>query len=169
MGNLLFSPEGRINSAQFYRDGFVLILIMTALSLANLVNPQLGQIAGLVSYLLLYPWAVIWIKRLHDGGKNGWMFLVYLLLYFILGTIGFFIVLIYFGDGNFMEMILQSVDGNITEAELETKMQAWAKNIPLPAVISGIITSLATMFIGDKTIPTDYGDNEYGRGDNTFD
>ncbi len=164
MGNLLFSPEGRISSAEFYRGGFILILIMTALSMVNLVSPEIGKVTGLLAYLLLYPWVVIWIKRLHEGSKSGWMFLVYLLLYLILGTIGILIVMIYFGDGNFMEMMMESIEGDLSEAELEAQMQGWAQSITLPAAISGILTSLATMFIGDKTIPIDENDNQYGPG-----
>ena len=37
---------------------------------------SLAALAGIVSFALIYPWIVIWIKRYHDGGKSGWMSLL---------------------------------------------------------------------------------------------
>ena len=73
MGNLLFSSYGRIGSGTFINAGYILILIGTAFSMSKMISPAIGGIFGFLSMLLLYPWVCIWIKRLHNGGKSGWM------------------------------------------------------------------------------------------------
>ena len=74
MGNLLFSPQGRISSADFMRGGYILVLAAIALGLLHLVNTAIALVLGFLNILLMYAWAVLWIKRLHEGGKSGWMF-----------------------------------------------------------------------------------------------
>ena len=81
MGQLFFSPQGRISSAEFMRGGFILVLIAIGLGLVMLVNPVVGKILAIADIVLMYAWAVLWIKRLHEGGKSGWMFFLYILLY----------------------------------------------------------------------------------------
>jgi len=162
MGNLLLSPYGRINSAAFYRGGFILILISVAISLLNLLSSQVGQILSIISYALIYPWVVIWIKRLHNGGKSGWMFLVYMLLYFFVAMVGFGIALSMFGGGEFMQMVTDQVEGKITQAEMQVQAEIWARTYTAPMLLASIGTSVLTMYIGDKTIPMDPGENQYG-------
>ncbi|PHS37793.1 MAG: hypothetical protein COA91_09545 [Robiginitomaculum sp.] len=162
MGNLFLSPYGRIGSAAFYRCGYILILISIALSLINLLSPQIGKMLGIISYALIYPWVVIWIKRLHNGGKSGWMFLVYLIIYFVVAMVGFGMALSMFGGDVFMQMLTDQVEGRITQAEMQTQLEIWARENMAPMLIASIGVSVLTMFIGDKTIPTDADDNQYG-------
>jgi uncharacterized membrane protein YhaH (DUF805 family) len=58
---------------------------------------------------LIYPWVVLWRKRLHDNGKTGWFLLLILLVWFILSMIGGQIVTMMFaGD---MMQAMQEVGG----------------------------------------------------------
>ncbi len=162
MGNLLLSPYGRIGSDTFYRCGFILILISVAISLVNLLSPQIGKMLGILSYALIYPWVVIWIKRLHNGGKSGWMFLVYMLLYFFVALFGFGIAMSVFGGSEFMQMVTDQTNGKITQAEMQIQAEIWARKFTAPMLIASIGVSVLTMYIGDKTIPTDRDENQYG-------
>ena len=162
MSNLFLSPYGRIDSTAFYRGGYILILISVALSLINLLSPQFGKILGIINYVLIFPWVVIWIKRLHNGGKSGWMFLVYLLLYFAVAVVGFGIAVSMFGGDEFMQMLTDQVEGRITQAEMQAQLEIWARENMAPMLIASIGSSVLTIFIGDKTIPTDTDDNQYG-------
>jgi len=162
MGNLLLSPYGRIGSAAFYRGGYILILISVAISLLNLFSPQIGGILSIISYALIYPWVVIWIKRLHNGGKSGWMFLVYMLLYFFVALVGFGMSMSMFGGAEFMQMVTDQVEGKITQAEMQAQAEIWARSYMAPILIASISVSVLTMYIGDKTIPVDDNDNQYG-------
>ncbi len=169
MGHLLLSPYGRISSAEFYRGGFILILISVALSLINLLDPKIGQMLSIISYLLIYPWAVIWIKRLHNGDKSGWMFLAYVVLYIVVAMVGFGAALSMLGGDTFIQIITDQVDGKITQAEVQTQMEIWARDNMALILITSIGVSVLTMYIGDRTIPTDNNDNKYGRHGTTFD
>ena len=173
MGNLLFSPSGRIGSSEFYRGGFILILIGTAFSMTKMISPGLGVMFGLLSYFLAYPWVVIWIKRLHNGGKSGWLVLLYGLLYTVILMVAAMIVLIAFSGPEFMELIKAQAEGDLSQAEYMRQSQemgaSLAPKLALPVAIVGILASLLTLFIGDKATPNDEGDNQFGPGAGTFD
>lgn len=73
MFDTLLNPGGRIGPVAFRNAALVLIAIGASMGLLPLVWPSL--ILSLVSMVFLYPWAVIWVKRFHDAGKSGSMFL----------------------------------------------------------------------------------------------
>jgi len=59
MGNLLFSPSGRIGSQDFMKGGVALIIVGIVLSLLNMqaiLSPTLVTLAYL---LMLFPWVCI--------------------------------------------------------------------------------------------------------------
>src|SRR5262245_63266199 len=80
--NTMLNPRGRIGPVTFRNAAMILIAIGAILSLLPLATPALAALS-FVSLLLIYPWIVIWVKRLHDAGKSGWMFLVVLVVYLI--------------------------------------------------------------------------------------
>ncbi len=164
----LFSPSGRIGSAEFMRAGYILIIIGVAFGLTKLISPAIGAMFGLISVFLVYPWVVIWVKRLHNGGKTGWMIFLYILLYCVALITLAAIVMFTFGGGDFMTMITEQMNGDISQAEYMRKSAELGERLTLPMLISGLIASLATLFIGDKTIGNDPGDNEFGPGGDTF-
>ncbi len=149
MGNLLFSPNGSINTAEFMRAGLILIAIALLLGVVGYLMPQIAKPLGYLQYLLLYPWAVIWIKRLRDGGKSGWMFLIYFLLYIVLVMVAFFIL----GGGEMIKFTMQAAQEGMGEAEMTAKAEAMVKAMQVPLMLVGAFISLVMLYIGDKTIP----------------
>lgn len=164
MSDLFFNPQGRLRSADFLWAGFVLILIGTAFQILALMNFELAQKINWLSYGLIYPWVVIWIKRLHEGGKSGWMFPLYILLYFLLSTLGFFLVNTLFGNGEFWPLVLDISQQQIPDADVEVRLIAWVKSIQLPSTIVSILVRLLVLYIGDWTIGIDPDDNQWGAG-----
>ena len=162
MGSLLFSSHGRIGSDTFIKAGYILILIGTAFSMSKVISPAIGGIFGFLSMLLLYPWACIWIKRLHNGGKSGWMVCLYILIYVVIFTIGMVLVLIAFGGDELSGLVSEQMRGEISYEEYTNRLETMAPKFFLPITISGILSSLLTLFIGDKTIPNDDGENQFG-------
>ena len=92
----MMSANGRMAPADFQKAGLVLVAISFVLGLFPLFLPLiLAGVIGLLSLVLIYPWVCIWSKRLHDAGKSGWLFLVVLVVWIVLGIIvGLFIVII---------------------------------------------------------------------------
>ncbi|GEM_PF-3365434 len=160
--DIFFNPQGRLVPADFLWAGYVLILIGAGFQILGLVSFDLAQKINWLSYALIYPWTVIWIKRLHEGGKPGIMFLSYVLLYFILSTLGFLLVDRVFGHGQFMTLIQATMEQTVPETEIETRLMAWAKSIMLPMAISSILVSLVVLHIGNITIGQDPNDNRWG-------
>jgi len=154
MFELLLSPQGRINSAEFYRAGHMLVLISIGLGLLHFVNPGIAQVLAIFSILLTYSWVAIWIKRLHYGGKSGWMFLVYILLFMCVSMVAISIMLVFVGGEEIMQIWLDTVSEKISEAEMQTKMEAWQLANMLPIIITKSVSSILTLYIGDKTIPS---------------
>ncbi|PHR93544.1 MAG: hypothetical protein COA69_02580 [Robiginitomaculum sp.] len=169
MGDLFLSPNGRIGSVAFIRAGYILILAATALNLLKMFAPALAPALALFSMLLVYPWVVIWIKRLHNGSKRGGGVFLYILVYFIVLLISISIVLFNFGDGDFSEIVNAFISEEISQTEYMRQIEVLAQELALPILIAGILSSIATLFVGDKTIPNDPGDNQYGPEDTVFD
>ncbi len=154
MGNLLFSPNGSINTAEFMRAGLILIAMSVLLSLGGYFMPQSAKLLGYVSFLLIYPWAVIWVKRLRDGGKSGWMFLLYLLVYIVLIAVAFMIL----GGGEIFKFSMEAVKEGMSEAEMTAKTEMMGQAMQIPMMIVGAFISLVMLYIGDKTIPKGVGE-----------
>jgi len=154
MGNLLFSPNGRIGSAEFLRAGLILIAIAVLIGVVGYLLPQFSKPLEYLGFLLLYPWAVIWIKRLRDGGKSGWMFLLYFLIYIVLAMIAFMIL----GGGEMMRFGMEAVSEGMGEAEITAKSEAMVEAMRVPMMIVSAFVSLVVLYIGDKTIPKGAGE-----------
>ena len=65
MGNLLFSPKGRINSSEMMTGGLIIIVIGALLGIGPVIGLSKGltTILGLLGYVLIVPWVFLWIKR----------------------------------------------------------------------------------------------------------
>ena len=97
MGNLLFSPSGRIGSGQFMSGATILIAIGLVLGVLPIFVPVLALL-NIVGLVLFWCWIVLWVKRYHDGGKSGWMCLIPIIVYLILGGIITFVLTQMFTD-----------------------------------------------------------------------
>jgi len=154
MGNLLFSPNGSIGTVEFLRAGLTLIAIAVLMGVVGHLLPQFSKPLEYLGFLLLYPWAVIWIKRLRDGGKSGWMFLLYFLIYIVLSTIAFLIL----GGGEMIRFTIEAASEGMGEAEIAAKSEVMATAMKVPFMVVGVFISLVMLYIGDKTIPKDVGE-----------
>ena len=75
IGEMLFNPNGRMNSAAFWR-GYIIILgaalilnvVVYFLGPTSIISTLLG-FAGLVFY---WNTIAVFVKRLHDSGASGW-------------------------------------------------------------------------------------------------
>lgn len=162
MLNLLLTPNGRISSTDFMKSGYVLILLGLIPAVVQMINKPIGSLLAVLFMVLLYPWVCIWTKRLHQGGKSGWMMLLYVLLYAIILVIAVTIVMFNFGGEEFMSLLKDQMDGNISQAEYKLAMEALSVKLALPMVIASLLCSLLTLFIGDKTIGLEEDENKYG-------
>ena len=73
MGNLLFSPSGRIGPSEFIKGIMILAVISAVLTIIPMFSFTLGSMLSIIGIVLLYPLVCLLIKRSHDGGKSGWM------------------------------------------------------------------------------------------------
>jgi len=159
MGNLLFSPSGRIGPSEFMKGAIILIVVAVILAIPNLLGLPKGLVTALsfLSIVTLWCWVVLWVKRYHDGGKSGWTCLLPILTYLILGMIIFFAA---FG-GAFMEMFNASLNG-ATEAEIAELEAAFNTKSGLPVLIGSTLFSFGIAFLFNKMIKQDAHDNQYG-------
>jgi len=163
MGNLLFSPSGRIGSQDFMKGGVALIIVGIVLSLLNMqaiLSPTLVTLAYL---LMLFPWVCIWVKRLHNGGKTGFMIFLYIFLYAILVVVFTIVAMMMFGDGEIWNAAMAYSKQEITMDEYMSVLEgSAASDLSLPVLIGGVVASFLTLVIGDKGTPNDPDENQFG-------
>lgn len=158
MGNLLFSPNGRINSSEFMRGAIILIAIAAVLAILPMVSYKLGSILGLLGLVMIWCWVVLWIKRFRDGGKSGWMSLIPIVVFIVVSFIaGSVINSMFMGDmanemANAMESAGEAGDFGSMFKAMGQMGEATAKKISIPKAISGAIISYAIAFIGNNMI-----------------
>ena len=76
MGNLLFSPSGRIGPDEFMRGVYVVVAVSFLINLLPMVSVTLSSPLKLLMIGAAYCWVALFIKRFRDGGKSGWMVLI---------------------------------------------------------------------------------------------
>lgn len=146
----ILKPSGRMGPAAFRNTALMLILVGACFSLLPLVRPQLAALS-FASLLLFWPWMVIWVKRFHDAGKSGKMFVAVLVVWMIAAAaVNQFIV------KRFVDA--PPVDPRFIWASMVAQMQASA----IPATISGVILSLAFALIINEELKSDPAENAYG-------
>ena len=169
MGNLLFSPNGRIGPQAFFKGMMILAVISAVITLSGLVSFQLSQILGFVSLLLIIPFFFLLIKRSHDAGKSGWMSIVWFILW----------ILIFVALG----MLVNTIMPSAAQAELETALEAAmteggglgdimtltkemgpaiAKQTAIPSAISGLVGTAIAAFLINMLNKHDDHENQYG-------
>lgn len=169
MGNLLFSPSGRIGPAAFMKGMMVLAAIGAIISLSGLISFQISQILGFAAFLLIIPLFFILVKRSHDAGRSGWMSIVWFILWLVVYII--------------VAMIIGAVMPSGAEAELKEAIEgvmadgggladimalskdmgpAVAKEAAIPGAISGLVGSGAAAFLINMLNKSDNHDNQFG-------
>jgi uncharacterized membrane protein YhaH (DUF805 family) len=151
--NTLFNPTGRIGPVTFRNHAMILIGISAILGLAPLVMPN--PLLGIIGLALMYPWAVLWIKRFHDAGKTGWMFLAVLVVWLGVGIAANFLIVRRFAPP---QAPVNPGDVAAVMANASAQMQATA----IPATIVSLVIVLAVVLVGNALLKADPAPNAYG-------
>ena len=159
MGNLLFSPSGRIGPGEFMKGAIILIVVAVILSIPSLIGLPAGLVTALslLSLVTLWCWVVLWVKRYHDGGKSGWTCLLPIIVYIILALVVYGALM----GGSFMEIINATSNG-ASEAEIEELTAAMTAKTGVPVLIASTVMSFAISFLFNKMIKQDMHDNQFG-------
>lgn len=147
----LFDPEGRMGPDAFLRAALILVVIGALLSLLPLVTASM--MLSMVSLVLVYPWAVIWIKRLHDAAKPGWMFAPILVLYLIVAWGSAYFISQFFAP----EQGPQPTDFSSAMAMARERAQL----VAIPSAIVSVFISFVFVLIGNALLKSDPGPNAY--------
>lgn len=165
MGNLLFSPNGRISPAQFTKGALILIFLYFILSIAPLASPGLGMIAMIAQILLLWCWIVLWIKRYHDSGSSGWMSLIPIAIF----VVGYFLVSNYITNKYMPAEIKADIDAIREDGDIMGMMEVMAESAPeiaatttMPSAIGFSILSAIIAFGFNALIKHQPEENQFG-------
>ena len=154
MMTIMLNPKGRLGPGGFWTASLILIAIGAILSILPALNPVLA-ILGIVSLVLIYPWIVIWVKRLHDAGKSGWLFLVVFVLWLIVSlAVGAFITAQFGPDTD--PAAATDLAGMMAAMNETTRATA------IPNTIASVVVSLIFVFAGNALLKGDPGPNAYG-------
>ena len=164
MGNLLFSPSGRISPSDFMRGSIILIAISFVLGILPLISFQIGSMLSLLGIILLWCWIVLFIKRFHDGGKSGWMCILPIIAFIILSIIISSVVTSMFaGDLNAqLQEVAQSGDISAVLGASTELGPAIAKKTAIPAAVAGALVSYIIAFGTNSIVGHDEHENQYG-------
>ena len=140
------------------RGAMLLIALGFVLSIPGILGMKaLNGIAALLSFALIFPWVVIWVKRYHDGGKSGWMCLIPIIVYALL----FGVVMAVMLGGEFSQ-ILELASSGASQAEQQEASEQLMKGKELPVAIIGVVVSAATAFLFNSMIKRDDHENQFG-------
>ena len=162
MGNLLFSPSGRIGSGQFMSGATILVVLGMVMTLIPVFVPALAMLMllGLVMY---WCWIVLWVKRYHDGGKSGWMCLIPIISWVVLGSIVGAIVTKMFADPDKLAAVEDLTNSGDIMGALSLSM---AGTTTLIGSIIGVVATAAVSYViamvFNNTIKHDAHDNQFG-------
>lgn len=159
MGNLLFSPSGRIGPSAYMKGIIIIATVGLVLSLLPLLSPMLGMV-GIIGLVTFYIFIALGIKRSHDAGKSGWMVLVHILLSIIIGVAVAFIVGMITGV-SLGEVFSSAFSGDVEAAEAAAAAFE-APGYLIPSAIGSFIGTLITGYVINMMNKQDPGDNQFG-------
>jgi len=149
MGNLLFSPSGRIGRQEFIKGAVVLLAINFFLWLAWFISMGIGVFAAFGSLALIWCWACLFIKRFADAGKSGGFFaLVFIGFVIVSYILANMLTIILSPDMLEVALDLQELTQE-AQPDMEALMPAMAKmmkGIVIPYAASYFLTGAAFAF-----------------------
>ena len=160
MGNLLFSPSGRIGPAAYMRGIIIYAVIGFIMTVLAAAVPALAVLAIPVSLVLLYIFIALGIKRSHDAGKSGWMVLTHILLSWGVGALVGFVVAMITGVSA-GDMFGAAMSGD-TEAVEAATAATQTLSYGLISGVGSVVTALVTGYLVNMFNKQDPGDNQYG-------
>ena len=173
MGNLLFSPNGRIGPSAFLKGLGIIAAISALISIVPMFSMSLGSMLTYASVILLFPLFCILIKRCHDAGKSGWMSILFFLLIALVGGLLQYFIGNMFGGEPLAEMKAASEEiaksgagfGEMMEqtaALAEQYGPAIAKNTAIPGAIAGFIGTMLGGYVTNMLLKRDDHENQFG-------
>lgn len=176
MGNLLFSPSGRISSAAFMQGVLVLIVIGLVISLLGIVSPMIGALASLVGLVTLWCWVVLWRKRYHDGGKSGWNGLLPIIVWLVIVMVLTFILSSMFVDVDAQlaatEAATEAAEAGDIGGAISAAMAGGSGMTTMGTIVSSLAMAAVSYGIAalfNNMIKADPNDNQYGPHQNAAD
>lgn len=163
MGNLLFSPSGRVGPAEFMKGATLLIIIGFILSILPALSTALGML-GIIGIVLWWCWIVLWIKRYHDGGKSGWMCLVPIIVFIIASIVIGLVVQPMFIDPEFAARTEEAAASGDFGAIMESAMSGGGVS-KLGIFVVGAVNAVVAYviaFVFNNMIKSDPHDNQFG-------
>lgn len=150
VGNLLFSPKGRIGPSDLWKGLIILLILQVLITVISAFSPMaLTMLLGIVSIALLYPFVCVLGKRLHDNGKSAWWVILVIVAYLVVSWILTFLLLSVFG-------LNPMTAGANPEA-----MAAYRQSSLLPSILGAIVMTAILGFIM-ATLKSEPGTNKYG-------
>ena len=159
MGNLLFSPSGRIGPAVYLKGIIIIAVLGFLLNFTALLGPA-AIIGGLLGLVLFYCFIALGIKRSHDAGKSGWMVLIHIIIYFVVSTIFGFIVSKVTGV-NPMDAFSAAMNQDLEALEEIEKATTSISYLLISGVLS-IIGTIAAGYLINMMNKSDNHDNQFG-------
>ncbi|WP_298918423.1 DUF805 domain-containing protein [uncultured Algimonas sp.] len=164
MGNLLFSPSGRIGPSAYFKGVMILGVISALASLLGLTGAfaMTFVILGIL-LVLLVSFVMLGIKRSHDAGKTGWMVLTHILLYLGVSTaLDFILKAVGLGpDPELQARVMEAQQSQDVTASMELTGEA-LQAAAIPGAISSIIGAVIVAYLINMFNKQDLGDNQYG-------
>lgn len=159
MGNLLFSPSGRIGPSAYFKGIIIMMVINVVLTLLPLISPMLSML-GIIMLVTFYMFIALGIKRSHDAGKSGWMVLTHILLWIGVSSVGGYILAMMTGI-SVADSFSAAFSGDTEAMEAATAAMEAPTYVMMSTVI-GIVTTLVSAFLINMFNKQDSGDNQYG-------
>ena len=157
---ILFSPNGRIGPASFWRGLIALVGVGIVSQIIQVFGPaMIGIIVGFLSIALIYPYVVLFGKRLHDSGRSAWWFLAIIVVW---GIIGYFVgtMMQSMFAPDMKEMLEIAAESGSISRVMEVSRQV-AKQTFLPGLVSGIAMQGALGYIM-ASLKSEPGSNRFG-------
>lgn len=147
------------------KGAITLIIISALFGLLPLVSFGIAAALSIPFLILMvYCWVVLYIKRFHDGGKSGWLSILPILAYLV---VGYFV-------GDMVSNMFSGVSPEETQAAMEAAAESGdlkavmaagadaAKKTAIPSAISGALVSFAIAFLTNMFIKRDDHENQFG-------
>ena len=179
MGNLLFSPQGRILKNRFWQ-GVVVLTVASVIFQAAQV--RLGQALGfggvffffVAGLVLLYMEICVYAKRFHDAGKTGWWVLaVWVGSFIISAVLSAFLSGVFIGEEG--RAIQEELAERLAQGEWMIAAEAAERlaQLQLPLTLISLVVNAVIMAFIVGSLPTEPRTNKHGpvpgRGPDAFD
>ena len=168
MGKLLFSPKGRISQLSFLKGFGLIVLLHALITMLGAFNLAASGALALLSLLLFYPVICLLIKRNHDGGKSGWVSIVWLILFIIIWFMVTSMAQNMTGGDILAEMkeltqaALEDGDLGAMLALAEEYAEPLAKKTSVATGAARFVGLMVAAFVMNLIIGADKGENQYG-------